>query len=170
MACSKTLAGLPVSCDGSMGGVSKVWIAPKDDTATVTSASGKITAISNKADYKGYFFKKNTASMTSTATIDATNGTNFFTTELALVFNRLDADKRLEIQALVLSDVTVVVKDANGNFWYLGLDEPVNVSAAVAQTGTAKADGNNYQITLTDESMELPYALDAELAKDFEAI
>ena len=49
------------------------------------------------------------------------------------------------------------VKDANGKYWYLGKDEPVNASASDGQTGTARGDTNRYSITLQDTSLEMPY-------------
>ena len=57
----------------------------------------------------------------------------------------------------------VIVKDNNGVYWFLGYDEPVNATAGGGQTGQAKTDANQYTITLTDESHELPY----EVSKTF---
>ncbi len=54
----------------------------------------------------------------------------------------------------------VIVKDANGKLWYLGYNEPVTATAGTGQTGTAATDGNNYQITLTDQSDTYPYEVD----------
>ena len=54
----------------------------------------------------------------------------------------------------------MIVKDANSKYWYLGYDEPVQASAAAAQTGTARTDGNSYTITLQDTSLKLPYEVD----------
>lgn len=158
-ACSKTLVGTTVDCEPSMGGIVKAWIAPASDSAEISAEAGVITHISNIEDYHAFNFKKNTGSMTSTLNVDSTNGVNFVTTNLVLQFNRMDTDKRIEMQALALSDMHVIVKDANGTFWFLGKDEYVSVTAGQGQTGTAKTDGNNYQITLTDESLEFPYTI-----------
>ena len=108
-----------------------------------------------------YNFKRNTGSLTSTDTIDPANGVSFFTSDLSLVFAKQDTAKRIEISALALDDLVVIVKDANGKFWYLGYNEPVQASAAAAQTVTARTDGNNYTITLQDTSVKLPYEVDA---------
>ena len=75
----------------------------------------------------------------------------------------MDTTKRIEMNALLLSDVSVIVKDNNGKYWFLGYGEPVNATAGGGQTGQAKTDANQYTITLTDESHELPY----EVSKTF---
>jgi len=82
------------------------------------------------------------------------------TSDLLLQFNRMETSKRVEITALSLGDLAVIVKDANGKYWYLGKDEPVNASAGDGQTGTARGDANRYTITLQDESLEMPYEVD----------
>ena len=165
MACSlNTLAGIAGSCEASMGGIIEVYINHFDQVEEVTVTSDKISAIALKSSgekFHKYNFKRNTGSLTSTFTIDPANGVSFVTSDLSLVFAKQDTAKRIEISALALDDLVVIVKDANGKFWYLGYDEPVQASAAAAQTGTARTDGNNYTITLQDTSVKLPYEVDA---------
>lgn len=159
MACTQTLAGLAKDCTPSMGGIVEVLIANFDDVTAVATTDNKISTITmaNSAKFKKYSFQKNTGSMTSTFTMDNANGVKFVTTDLVLLFNRMETTKRIEISALALGDLAVIVKDCNGVYWYLGKDEPVNASAGDGQTGTAKADANRYSITLEDQSKELPY-------------
>lgn len=167
MACSITIKGIAAECKNSMGGIKAVWMAPYEkDAATVENGSVTISA----TNFKRFNTRKNVSSMTSTATIDATNGTNYMTNELVMVFARMDADKRIELNTLINGDMMAVVADSNGEYWFLGKDEPVNVTAATAQTGTAKADGNNYNFTFTDESLELPYPLAEASKAAFDAI
>lgn len=162
MACTQTLAGLAKDCSPSMGGIVEVLIANFDDVVSKTLTSGKISAITmaSTAKFKKYSFLKNTGSLTSTYTKDNTTGTKFVTSDLALFFNRMETTKRVEIEALSIGDLAVIVKDANGAYWYLGYDIPVNASAGDGQTGTAKADSNRYSITLQDESKDMPYEVD----------
>ena len=165
MACSlNTLAGIAGSCESNQGGIIEVYINHFDQVEDVTVESDKITTVTLKASgekFHKYNFKRNTGSLTSTYTIDPANGVNFVTSDLTLVFAKQDTAKRIEISALALDDLVVIVKDANGKYWYLGKDEPVQASAATAQTGTARTDGNNYNITLQDTSTKLPYEVDA---------
>ena len=165
MACSlNTLAGIAGSCESSMGGIIEVYINHFDQIEEVTVESDKITTITLKASgekFHKYNFKRNTGSLTSTYTIDPANGVSFVTSDLSLVFAKQDTAKRIEISALALDDLAVIVKDANGKYWYLGYNEPVQASAATAQTGVARTDGNSYTITLQDTSLTLPYEVDA---------
>lgn len=156
MACSLALSGLAHDCDSNMGGVKAIWIAPYTvDAATVSEDI--ITEISNSNEYKYYGFRKGAASLTKTANIDSTNGIAYVSSELLINFSKMDTTKRIEMNALLLSDVSVIVKDNNGKYWFLGYSEPVTASAGGGQTGQAKTDANQYSITLTDECAVFPY-------------
>lgn len=158
MACSITLNGIQKDCKHNIGGVRKIWIAAYTK-GTTTVDSGKISAITNVADFKGYEFTKNTASMTSTLNKDLANGTSYVNTEVIVQFNRMETEKRIEVEALSIGDLQIIVLDNNGIYWFLGNDAPVEASAGTAQTGTAKSDGNFYNLTFTDESFEYPYEI-----------
>lgn len=169
MACSlNTLAGIAGSCEANQGGIIEVYINHFDQIDEVTVTSDKITAVELKSSgekFHVYNFRRNTGSLTSTYTIDPANGVNFVSSDLSLVFAKQDTAKRIEIAALALDDLAIIVKDANGKYWYLGKDEPVQASAAAAQTGTARTDGNNYTITLQDTSLSLPYEVDPSIVE-----
>lgn len=162
MSCLQTLSGLAKDCAANMGGIVEVMIANFADVTGVTITDGVVSAVTMAADakFKKYSFAKNTGSLTSTYNIDAASGVKYVTSDLLLQFNRMETSKRVEITALSLGDLAVIVKDANGKYWYLGKDEPVNASAGDGQTGTARGDANRYTITLQDESLEMPYEVD----------
>ena len=159
MSCVQTLSGLARDCNSSMGGILEALIAPYDDVTAVTITDGVISAITmaSSKKFKKYNFAKNTGNLTSTYNIDPASGVRYVTSDLLLQFNRMETTKRVEITALAMSDLIVIVKDANGKYWYLGKDEPVNASAGDGQTGTARGDANRYSITLQDTSLEMPY-------------
>ena len=73
-----------------------------------------------------------------------------------MVFNRMEAAKRVEIMAMAQGELVAIVKDANGLYWFLGYDEPLAISAGDGLTGTARADRNGYSATLQDNSVALP--------------
>lgn len=162
MSCIQTLSGLAKDCAANMGGIVEVMIANFADVTGVTITDGVVSAVTMATDakFKKYNFAKNTGSLTSTYNIDAASGVKYVTSDLLLQFNRMETSKRVEITALSLGDLAVIVKDANGKYWYLGKDEPVNASAGDGQTGTARGDANRYTITLQDESLEMPYEVD----------
>ena len=165
MACNQTLSGLVKDCSPSMGGITEVLLANREDISAVTADSGKVTEITmaSSAKFKRYTFARNTGSMTSTYTIDQASGVKYVTTDLLLQFNRMETAKRVEISALAVNDLVAIVKDANGIYWYLGYDEPVNASAGDGQTGTARGDANRYTITLQDNSKEMPMEVDSTI-------
>lgn len=173
--CNQTLAGIQLDCSNSLGGIKAVYIAnycdvtkveiDTVDDSTPTSADttyGKITGITmnSGALFKPYRFRKQTGSMTSTLTVDETAGVNYVSTELALVFGKMETTKRLEVAALSKGQLAVIVEDSNGLFWYLGKDDYVSATAGGGNTGTAKGDQNAYTITLKDESATYPYEIE----------
>ena len=164
MACTcsaQTLAGLCKDCDGSVGGIVEVYIATYGSiSGTPTVSSGEITTITmvESAKFYKYQFRKNTGSLTSTLNV-TDDGNVYVESELSLVFSKMETKKRIEMNALSTQDLVVVVKDANGKYWYLGYNEPVNASTGEGATGTNRTDSNHYGITLKDTSSEYPYEL-----------
>lgn len=163
--CNQTLAGITLDCSTSLGGIKTVYIANYGDVEQPTvGEGGMITGItmSGGTKFKPYQFRKQTGSMTSTLTVDETAGVNYVSTELSLVFTKMETAKRVEMSALAVGQLAVIVEDSNGKYWYLGYDDYVSASAGGGNTGTAKGDGNNYTLTLKDESDTYPY----EITKD----
>lgn len=162
MPCTQTLSGIAKDCSANMGGIVEVLMANFDDVTAVSLSDGVISAITMAASakFKRYFFPKGTSNLSSNYTIDQASGAKYVTSTLLMQFNRMETAKRVEISALALADLVTIVKDANGKYWYLGKDEPVNASAGDAQTGTNKSDANRYTITLSTDSKEMPYEVD----------
>lgn len=164
--CNQTLNGLGLSCDTSLGGIKEVYIANYADVTakTLDAESSEITAIemADGTTFKQYAFRKQTGSMTSTLNVDEANGVNYVSTELSLVFTKLETVKRLEMTALSQGQLAVIVKDSNNKYWYLGYDDYVSATAGTGETGTAKGDRNAYTLTLKDESDTYPYEITEE--------
>lgn len=165
MACNQTLSGLVRDCNPSMGGIVEALIANSIDVTGVTITDNEVSAITmaQSAKFKRYAFARNTGSLSSNYTIDQATGVRYVASDLVLQFNRMETAKRVEISALAQNDLVVIVKDANGKYWYLGYDEPVNATAGDGLTGTARADRNGYSITLQDNSHEMPYEVDPDI-------
>lgn len=163
MSCvTKAIAGIVADCSTSMGGIKKIWLTTTDPKPSLSA--GVITAFGQAdVDWKAYEIGKGTSSFTSTLNVDSANGVNYVSTELNMLFRRMDAVKRAEMEALSLDDLYAIVLDCNNVLWYLGFDEPITATAGTGQTGTAKTDANNYSITLTDESETFPYTVNASL-------
>ena len=159
MPCAQTLSGLTNDCAASMGGIVEVYIANHADVTGITLTDNKVSAITldTGKKFKKYAFPRNTGSLSSNYTIDETTGARFVASDLVLQFNKMDTTKRIEIVALAQGELAIIVKDANGTFWYLGMDAPVKATAGDGLSGTARADRNGYSITLQDNSLLLPY-------------
>lgn len=160
MACTQILTGITVDCEPSMGGLKVVYIANYGDVESFEINEGQITAITMASGktFKEYGFRRNTANMTSTLSVDPANGTSV-ATDVALSFLKQDTPKRLEISALSIGELAMMVQDANGRYWFLGKDMPVMASAGGAESGTTYTDGNRYTITLQDNSKDYPYEI-----------
>lgn len=159
--CVQSLAGIARDCDSNKGGIREAYIAGYADDI-FSSQSGAVTGVSSAITWYHYTFNKDTGSFTSTLNVDAANGVNYVSTEINLVFARMETLKRVEMAALSLGDLAVVVKDANGKYWAFGVEEPVNASAGTGETGTARGDRNAYSITLLDNSSSYPMELSSD--------
>lgn len=162
--CNQTLAGIQLDCATSLGGIKRVYIANYGDVNSLEESADMITGITmnETAKFKEYNFRKQTGSMTSTLTVDETAGINYVSTEVNLVFTKMETAKRIELAALAIGQLAVIVEDSNGKFWYLGEDDYVSASAGGANTGTAKGDQNAYTLTLKDESDSFPKEVSAD--------
>lgn len=152
-----------------MGGIAEAYIANYSAVTKPTLTGDEITKITTSEKFKKYHFRKETSQFTSTLNKNVANGTSYVSTDIQLVFTRMETAKRLEIAALSLGELVVIVKDNNGKYWYFGYDEPVIASAGDAQSGTARADRNGYSITLQDNAATYPYEVaEAALSDIFE--
>lgn len=170
MACPITLNGLTLDCSASVGGIKEVYIAQYTDISAVTVTSGNmitaITAISGATKpFKRFQFRKQTGSMTSTLNVDEVAGINYVSTELNLVFTKMETKKRIEMSALSVGQLAVIVKDGNNKYWYLGYNDYVSATAGAGNTGTAKGDSNSYTITLRDESDSFPFEVEEKVVE-----
>lgn len=168
MACNTVKKFTYDACLPSLGGIKSVVLADyKEDAVELTKTEGGVDAISTFIEginWVHYPMKKNVASMTSTINNSA-EGASYVTTELSMVFSRMEAQKRIAIQALAIGEVMALVEDYNGNVWFLGKDAPLTTTSGTGESGVAMGDKNAYSIVLTDTSLELPYTVDATLAK-----
>ena len=161
--CSQVLSGLTNDCSSNIGGIKQVYIANYDDVKSIQLGEGIITGITmnDSAKFQTYTFRKSSGSMVSNLNKDDTAGTQYVSTVLSLVFTKMETAKRIEISALSKGQLSVIVLDSNGKYWYLGYDEYVSATGGSGNSGTAKSDSNNYTIELTDESLDWPYEVEA---------
>lgn len=158
--CTVSLSGLSMDCNTNVGGIRAAYITSYAD-GIFTESSGTITAIDSSVTWYQYSFKKDTGNFTSTLNVDAANGVNYVSSEINLVFARMETAKRIEMKALSLGELAVIIKDSNNKYWAFGVEESVVASAGTGETGTARGDANQYTITLLDNASSFPMELSA---------
>ena len=158
MSC-EALISIEKPCGNNIGGIKTVWIAPQADVTLVQPTAGTwiintITSIT--PDCAVYAINRNTGNYTEDTAIDLVNGSSFVTQTITLMFNRRDKDKSEAINVLGSGQqyLAVFIQDANDKYWYF---ENVQLTATGEGSGTARADGSKYSITLLAEAEHLSY-------------
>ncbi len=157
MGCCIALSGIARDCDANVGGIKRVWIACYDEVTAKTVTNNQISAITFADEaFKEFQFRKQTGSVTQSYQL-GDNGSGYYEQTITLVFSKQETEKRIEINALAVSDVVVIVEDNNGKCWYFGFDNTVTLSANEVETGTAFSDFNGYTVTLLGTDWQLAY-------------
>lgn len=167
---SYTLSGLNVGCKDSVGGVAKVWLADFASVSWTLDASTHTIKPDSTSAFKVYNLRKGAASLTSAMTVNDNAG-NYFSPELTMNFLKMETQKRIEVMAMLMGQSTGVVKDRNGKYWAIGVNNPLEGSAGTGETGTAASDANQYTVTISVDDAELPYEItDSSTISALEAI
>ena len=167
---SYTLSGLNAGCKDSVGGIVKVWLADFEAVKWTFEGTGSTPSTDDSSAFKVYNLRKGTASMTSTLTVNDNAG-SYFSTEVTMNFLKMENDKRLEVMAMLMGQCTGVVKDRNGKYWAIGIENPLEGSAGTGETGTGASDANQYTVTISVDESELPREItDGQLITALEAI
>lgn len=177
MACLNdyTLKGISLDCDANLAGIKEIYLGYFGDFEVTVSETGSanthtVTAMSASttgAKIHKYELARQTGSLTSTLTKDDANGTRYYTTEIGLSFNKLEGWKHMEIEAMAAEQLIAIVGDNNGKYWYVGYDSYVGGTAATAQAGTSFDDKNGYDVTLSQMSAHMPYAIEKSIFESF---
>lgn len=157
--CDELDAGISKTCDNNTGGIKKLYIAEKDNIATITHGSPNdiITAISMVAGkvFYEFQFNKHTSTFTEVTTGDQAVGSEVCTQTITLILNRREQAKRAVLLKLGrFKDLSVIVLDSNDNYWLLGETEGVNLTEKNSENGTVKTDRNGYTLTFVGEEPE----------------
>jgi hypothetical protein len=160
MSC-KALEGIVKSCDNNSGGIYKVWINQQEEIDSVdvnTSLGWTIDQINlvTPTNFTEFEIRRNTGAYTEDAAIDLVNGSSYYTQVVTLMFHRRDQSKSQAIKVLGAGQqyLAIIVQDANGKYWYFPY---MQLTATGEGSGTARADGSKYSVTLTAENEFLAY-------------
>ena len=165
MALCQALEAIVKSCDPNAGGLQGIAIIQQDDIDNVVvniAAAGdwEVTGITTlgtpAADFTNYAIRRNTCNYTEDTANDLVNGSTVVTQTINLVFHRREAAKSRSINILGSGQqyLAAIVKDMNGIYWYFDF---LQLTATGEGSGTARADGSKYTVTLVSESEHLAY-------------
>ena len=160
MSC-EALQSIAKTCDNNTGGIRQVWINEQDNVTSTTVAGGAwIVSAITTTPFATFEINRNTGNYTEDTAIELINGSTFVTQTITLMFNRRDKEKSEAIHVLGAGQqyLAAVVKDANGKYWYF---ENLQLTATGEGSGTARADGSKYSVTLLAESDHLCYEIEA---------
>jgi hypothetical protein len=159
MACD-LLAKYEIGCREAAGGVEKVFIlgdASSAVTGVTVNADEEITGIDGSGTFYSINQVKQISSLTETGNFDEAAGTIFYTQDIVLQFNKMDAEARNIVKVLAQNpNAVVVVRDNNGQDFYI---EKVTMTAETGATGTAFGDSNSFNVTLQGVTFGEPMKL-----------
>lgn len=169
--CLISLKGIGADCNPQLAGIKEVFIADFNNVADITKddATHSISSLSmaTSAMFYRYTFAKQTGSLTSTLTKNEQNSTRYYTNAIHLVFNKLEAAKHIEIEALAAGQLAVIVHDNNDKYWYVGYDMYAGTTEATAQTGVSVDDQNGYTCDMSAQSAYLPFEIALDVFEDY---
>ena len=161
MSC-EALISIEKPCDNNTGGLRTVWICQQENVtaATVTANEWTVSTLTLTANANVYAINRNTGNYTEETAQDLLSGSTLVTQTITLMFNRRDKDKSEAIHVLGSGQqyLAVFILDANGKYWYF---ENVQLTATGEGSGTARADGSKYSVTLLAEADHLAYEVTA---------
>ena len=163
MACS-TLTAITKGCDNNIGGITAIYINDMDNITSTTedATAWMIDAQTVSTPYEAFEFRRNTGNFTEESAIDLVNQSSYVTGTINLMFARREASKSKSIKIVGEGqrDLAVIVKDANGKYWYF---PNAQLTATGEGSGTAKADGSKYSVTFVAENEFLAKEVDASI-------
>ena len=148
MACDLT-SSYTLDCKDSVGGVKEIYFIEFANVTGYTSGTGNeisaITKASTKV-FRKYQQIRETASFTETINDNIVNGTNYVTQELSIFLPKKQTALRDEIALLGQNRLVAVVVDNNGKAFIMGKSNGVDRNGGTANSGTAFADRNGYEL------------------------
>lgn len=157
MSCCQTLTSIPRDCEKPVGGIRDVYVNCESNVTSSIDETTKIATLTATSPWVRLEVTKQTGSLTTTLTTGDIPEIGFWDSVLALQFPELKTPTRNSIQAIVDSDLDVVVRDNNGRFWYITEFIYANATASTAVTGESFTDFSGYTLELTAQSRELPF-------------
>jgi hypothetical protein len=163
MPCTLT-KNFTLGCKEYAGGVSEAKIKAFPITAAdYTIGVGNVVTIAagSQTGWKRYEFRKEVASLTETATVNAQNATLFYSDELKFSLENFNSADSAELDALLKAQTLIAVKTNANRFFLIGLFNGCDAVSLAAQTGTAYGDKFGYDVTINYKDVHPIYEITA---------
>jgi len=155
-------SGYTLGCRDSIGGISLAYIGnfDADQTYTLDASNNIVGVTGSTVSYYTFEQEMETGTFNQTGAYSTENGTIFFTQELTLMFHKNDASLRNQLLILSQANLSIIVKDQRSQYWLLGFQNGVRVTAGAMNTGKAFGDMNGVTITFTGKEPVPAYRID----------
>jgi hypothetical protein len=165
MACVSFSGGIAKDCENNIGGLSKLYLTDFDNVTSYVQSGGTVSSIimASASKFYEFEFNKNSATFQEDLVKSVEAGSALFEQTVTTTIPRRDVAKRNRLALLTQRDLAVIFKDSNGLYWYPGQDEGMYLSESTSTSGTAKADGSNYVITLKGFELDRAYGVSASI-------
>lgn len=156
-------------CKSGIGGVSKLFLFPWiEDAFTVTD--GVATAINASiTSVFEYELEGDGNTLAENMPSDRNTGTTINTQTLTVILKKIDAATSAEMKLVANSYPMAVVKDRNGVYHIIGIDDGIDFTIDTT-TGGAKTDLNGYTLTGVSTTTALAPQMDETTIASFEAL
>lgn len=165
MACVSFSGGISKDCENNIGGLTKLYLTDFDNVTSYVESGGTVSTINMAVGsyFYEFEFNRNSATFTEDLVKSVEAGSALFEQTVTVTIPRRDVAKRNTLALLTQRDLAVIIKDSNGLYWYPGANEGVYLSESTSTSGTAKADGSNYVLTLKGFEIDRSPAVDSSI-------
>lgn len=166
MACLLT-SGYTLGCRDNIGGIQEVFIgAYNGDSLTYQLGTNNIIGTFSGATVSFYTFEQEieTGSYTENGVFSTENGTAFYEQTLTITLHKLDAALRNQILLLGQGKWRIIIKSQRGDYYLMGYQNPVRVSASTPGLGKAYGDLNGAVITFMGKEPAPAYLVSSTAA------
>jgi hypothetical protein len=168
MACDIT-AGRLKQCKQSLGGLGTLYLFNFLENP-FTVAAGVATAVNPLLlSVFQYEIEGDGNKVDENLVPDRNSGTSVNTQTMTIVLKKIDAATSLQMNLLAYGFPMAVIKDRNGVYHALGIDDGIDFSVAQS-TGGAKTEMNGYTLTGVATTGALSPKLDSDTITDFLAL
>jgi hypothetical protein len=146
MACVLT-QGFLAGCKDSVGGVKEFYISVRPtDFAATKNASGMVASYTGTCSFYKYVPRKQTSTFGETIAVSEETGNVTVTQTAQIVLSKMEITKQREILLLAQATLIIIAKDQANNYWLIGSENGVDMTADATTGGKSYSDLNGYTI------------------------